>query len=223
MRERSSLKKKIYDEILNGIIDGTFPIDKFLNEGELTERFHVSRAPIREALIELCNENILKSIPRLGYQIVQLTEKNLKEATEMRYIIEITGLQKVIADMGDDILASISDLNKEIEQSRAGKTITIDEHWEYNIRFHLLINSFAGNSYMHQVLKDTLKLIRRAYVQLYSEKAHDLYISKDLGRHLEIEKALREGKYENALDILKEDILFIRGRLFIASDDLFVS
>lgn len=218
--KNDSLKRKIYSEILNGIIKGQFPLDQFINEGELVEKYNVSKGPIREALIELCNEKILRSIPRVGYQIVQLTEKNVKEATELRLMLELSGLKKALPVMNGNATDSLARLNKEYEVHAGKISFTIEQHWEYNIRFHLLLNSFAGNSYMNDVLSSTLKLIWRAYVQLYSETDHDEYISTDLSRHIDLEKSLRKKEFEKAFDLLKSDILFIKGKLFVPSDDI---
>lgn len=223
MPEKSySLKKKIYNEILDGIIKGEFPLDQFLKEGELIDRFKVSKAPVREALIELCNEKVLRSIPRVGYQIVQLTERNVKEATELRLILEITGLRKAIPAINDTSLRLLSALNKEYNDLAGISALTIEQHWEYNIRFHLMLNSFSGNSHMNEVLESTLKLIRRAYMQLYLDTDHNEYISMDLNRHNEIEKALTEKDFDKAEEILKKDILFIKGKLFIPSEDMYL-
>lgn len=218
--KNDSLKRKIYSEILNGIIKGQFPLDQFINEGELVGKYNVSKGPIREALIELCNEKILRSIPRVGYQIVQLTEKNVKEATELRLMLELSGLKKALPVMNGSATDSLARLNKEYEVHAGKISFTIEQHWEYNIRFHLLLNSFAGNSYMNDVLSSTLKLIWRAYVQLYSETDHDEYISTDLSRHIDLEKSLRKKEFEKAFDLLKSDILFIKGKLFVPSDDI---
>jgi len=218
--KNDSLKRKIYSEILDGIIKGHFSLDQFINEGELAEKYNVSKGPIREALIELCSEKILRSIPRVGYQIIQLTEKNVKEATELRLMLELSGLKKALPIINESALNSLSKLNKEYEIHAGKNPLTIEQHWEYNIHFHLLLNSYAGNSYMNDVLSNTLKLIRRAYVQLYSETDHDEYISTDLSRHVEMEKALRKKEFQKAFDLLKSDILFIKGKLFVPSDDI---
>ncbi len=216
-----SLKTKIYNQILDDIIQGVYPLDMFLNEGELIKRFNVSKGPVREALIELCNENILRSIPRVGYQIVQLTEKNVREATELRLLLEITGLRKAIPLLNNEMLDRLSCLNNEYDSKMKSGTLTIDQHWEYNNCFHLTLNSFAGNSYMNEILCDTLKLIRRAYVQLYSNIRHNTYISTDIHRHMDMEKGLREKDTDRVLKLLKSDIVFIKGSLYVTSEEFY--
>ena len=80
---KTTLKEQVYTNIMNDILEGYFPMDEFLTEKQLIERYEMSKAPIREALVELCNEHILKSIPRLGYQIVPVTEKEIADAIEL--------------------------------------------------------------------------------------------------------------------------------------------
>ena len=83
-----SHKKQLYNKILEKIIRLGFPQDIFLTEGALAEELSASRVSIRETLITLCNEQILRNIPRIGYQIVQLTTHDINDAIRTRGILE---------------------------------------------------------------------------------------------------------------------------------------
>ena len=72
---KTTVKQQVYNLIFSDVLEGNFPLDEFITEKQLMERYQAGKAPVREALIELCSENILHSIPRLGYQIIQVTEK----------------------------------------------------------------------------------------------------------------------------------------------------
>ena len=65
--KKQLLSEKIHDEILEMIIKNATDEDMVLNEGRLMEVFQVSKAPVREALIKLCAEGVLQSVPRYGY------------------------------------------------------------------------------------------------------------------------------------------------------------
>ena len=64
--KKQLLSEKIHDEILEMIIKNATDEDMVLNEGRLMEVFQVSKAPVREALIKLCAEGVLQSVPRYG-------------------------------------------------------------------------------------------------------------------------------------------------------------
>jgi DNA-binding GntR family transcriptional regulator len=205
-----SLKKKIYNELFEGIVKGYFPLDQFLNEGELATKYGVSKAPIREALIELCNENIIRSIPRLGYQIVQLNITHVRESTELRLILERAAFQKTAQNFNDDFLAKLSDLNKENALQKSMGLLAPEQHWERNCAFHLLLCSFSGNTLLTKMLGDTLKLNRRAFLQLYTIAEYQAYVSSDPNSHTEIEEALKKREFDAAAELLEQDILNMR-------------
>lgn len=208
--QKISLKKKIYNEIFDGISKGEFPLDQFLNEGELATKFGVSKAPIREALIELCNENVLRSIPRLGYQIVQLNITHVRESTEVRLILETAAFKKTMQNFNDSYLVKLSELNKENARQKSLGLLAPEQHWERNCAFHLLLCSFSGNTMLTKMLADTLKLMRRAFFQLYTITEYQAYVATDPNMHMEIEYALKKNNFEAVAELLEKDILHMR-------------
>lgn len=211
--QKVSLKKKVYNELLDGIVKGDFPLDQFLNEGELAVKFGVSKAPIREALIELCNENVIRSIPRLGYQIVQLNITHVRESTELRLILETAAFKKTVQNFNDSFLTRLSELNKENALQKSKGLLAPEQHWERNCAFHLLLCSFSGNTLLNKMLSDTLNLIRRAFFQLYTIAEYHEYVSTEPNRHVEIEKSLRNGDFGLAAELLEADILRMRNHM----------
>lgn len=62
MSENIKLKDKIYDKVLNEITEGYYQQNQIITERELIEKYGVSKSPVREALIELCNEKCWKAV-----------------------------------------------------------------------------------------------------------------------------------------------------------------
>ena len=205
-----SLKKKIYNEIFDGIVNGDFPLDQFLNEGELATRYGVSKAPIREALIELCNENVIRSIPRLGYQIVQLNISHVRESTELRLVLEMAALKKIEQNFDERLVDRLAEMNRENALQKSKGNLTPEEHWERNCAFHLLLCSFSGNTLLTNMLHDTLKLMRRAFCQLYTIAEYQEYVVTDPNRHKEILEALHNRDFSLTETLLEKDILQMR-------------
>ena len=61
-----SLKDRVHDQILEMIIKNASTEDIVMNEKRLAELLNVSKLTVREALIMLCSEGVLKSVPRYG-------------------------------------------------------------------------------------------------------------------------------------------------------------
>ena len=88
-----SLKQQVYNALFSDIINGNYPADTILTEKFLMEKYNVSRAPIREALTHLTGTQILSSIPRQGYKILQPSEQQLFEIVKFRSALECSFLE----------------------------------------------------------------------------------------------------------------------------------
>ena len=83
-----SLKEKIYNAILEDILSHQYEPSDILNEKSLVEKYGCSKSPVREALLALCSDNVLRSIPRYGYEIVRLTMDDVFDMLNFRLVLE---------------------------------------------------------------------------------------------------------------------------------------
>lgn len=60
-----------------------------LNEGDLAERLHVSRSPVREAISMLMWERLLVKIPNKGVMVASFTPRDISEIYSSRAAIEV--------------------------------------------------------------------------------------------------------------------------------------
>ena len=70
MKVAYNLKDFVYKSIESDILAGNLHSGDIINEKDLVEKYGVSKSPVRDALIALCADGILKSIPRYGYEII---------------------------------------------------------------------------------------------------------------------------------------------------------
>ena len=130
---RNSLKNIVYQETLDGIIRGEYKANQVINEQELVEKFGFSKSPVREALVSLCNEGVLRNIPRYGYEVVRLTRQDVDEMLAFRYILESGMLKKCYDTV---TAAQLEELHRLDDMCNA----SVDDmwvHWEHNVEFHL--------------------------------------------------------------------------------------
>jgi DNA-binding GntR family transcriptional regulator len=204
-----TLKKQIYDRILEGIVNKNYPVDYILKEKELSEQFGVSKAPVREALIELCKENIVRSIPRAGYRIVRFTEKDIYEATELRLLLELPSLDRIIPAR-PDILQTLSSLVEESNRHHIDAAVSLDTWWDNNIRFHVALNTAADNTLLTATLETVLQRLKRAVAQLFGNGSSEAYRQFMPDTHGALLQAIEKGDKREAKKILSRDVLSIR-------------
>ena len=203
-----SLKQKVYRQILEKIIHNEFPLEDFLVEGRLADMFGVSRAPVREALVELCNEKILRNIPRAGYQIVQLSQKQLRDAFQLRLILETEAMKLACDRLNGESAARLQTLKEELQKVKNDQSVTLDEWMSGGSRLHLTIAELSGNQLLCEKIREVLDLIRRATVQIYLDR--DYPHRRQPGLHEQILEAMLRREKERAVELLRTDINTLR-------------
>lgn len=210
-----SLKNEIRQKILDKIITMDFTLDTVITEGKLIEMFQVSKSPVREALLELCNENILISMPRYGYKIIPLSRKDIEDAIEVRLLIEIFALEQIITNIDSEKISLLKEHNAHHANQLNVKDGWVQ--WQLNSEFHLMLMSFAENQLMYRILNKTLGILSRAFAQYYTEKWQNITANMDVERHTDIISLIESKEFDKAVQRLREDITFIGEELGIYS------
>jgi DNA-binding GntR family transcriptional regulator len=85
---RSTLAEQVYQQLRFDIIHGVFQAGEAINEKVLAKRYHGSRTPVREAVMRLQQENLLRLVPNKGYFVGHITIHELNEMYEYRAELE---------------------------------------------------------------------------------------------------------------------------------------
>lgn len=202
MKSKESLKTQIYNAILNGILSGEFKPEQILTERELVDKYGCSKAPVREALITLCNDDILRSFPRYGYEIVRLTSEHVEEILDYRLILETGYLRKSYQTLTKLQLNEL----KQIADRCLKPEADVWEHWEANTAFHLTLISFSRNRYACEELKKSMSILKRAYAQFYWQTWNQFITSTDVQHHYPIIESLENKDIEQAVRLLEQDL-----------------
>lgn len=207
MVARQSIKDRVYESILEDIMQGVYPVNAILNERMLVEKFQVSKTPVREALVQLCSENILKSIPRSGYQLTPITPQEIVDAQELRLILELAALDKSIEHITPGQIAL---LEANVQESQElTEEMDVIKHWGQNMTFHLLLCSFCGNQLIYRSLDDTLKFCCRCAPQYFRHTWAQSKLS-DSSNHVKMIELIRDKDLEKAKRLLAEDVSSMR-------------
>lgn len=99
-------------------MNSEFSLNDLLVESQLAKLFNVSKAPVREALIELCSARILRNIPRAGYQIIRISEKDIRNALQFRLLLEVEGLKLGFSQITEKDLSPIKSLAAKSDEVR---------------------------------------------------------------------------------------------------------
>ena len=197
------LTAMVYEQVYSQIINGAITSNDILTESSLVSRLNVSKSPVREALILLCEENVLRSIPRMGYKVVQILPGEVEKLAEARFALEPFMLKKAWDRIGSMELKKLEDAWKRSKEDEIVNT-TVQDNWRRNIEFHLMLGAMAGNEYLLSMLERTLRTCARASTQYFLHVRGIPRGEKDL--HNDLLDAVRQQDLGLALSVLGEDI-----------------
>ena len=202
-KEPASLKEKVYDGIMDLVVKGEITPGSIINEKSIIAKFNVSKSPVREAMIELCKDGVLTSIPRCGYQVTKISHKTVSEIVETRLILEIANFRNICDKVSNELIDKTF-LEIAMKQKIEKKAVWDAE--SNNTAFHTQLMALSGNQILLDFLKRLLNMYSRAYAQMYlivpnilspsQNKIHDLFLS-----------AWKERDYDKAEKYLKKDII----------------
>jgi GntR family transcriptional regulator of gluconate operon len=102
----SRLGDEVAQMLRRAIISGELDNGRHLVESVLSERFQVSRAPIREALRELESEGLVESRKR-GVYVKALTPRDVWELYSLRTMLEGAAVELAVARFDENDIAAL--------------------------------------------------------------------------------------------------------------------
>lgn len=203
MKKNNTLKDIVYQNIMNGILSSEYKPNDIITERELIEKYGCSKSPVRDALVTLCNENVLISHPRYGYEVVRLTSLDIQNILEYRFILEGSLLEKCCSDITPAQINELRHLDAVCESTLKEN---MWKHWEANTQFHLTLASYSNNQFAQRQLNYAMLTLKRAYAQFYWQKWITDNPNDDVRFHENIIKSLETNNLEQCLSYLQSDL-----------------
>ncbi|MGF6885750.1 DNA-binding GntR family transcriptional regulator [Nocardia sp. GAS34] len=104
---RRGLADEVVDRLRDAIFDGGYAPGAQLREVDLSAALGVSRGPVREALLRLEHEGLVRSEWHRGATVTALTPVDIAELHSLRGALEQLAVHQVCANAADDDLAAV--------------------------------------------------------------------------------------------------------------------
>jgi len=83
------VNQRIYRALRQAIVKGIFPPGSPLSEKDVSERFGVSRQPVREAFIKLGEAGLVQVLPQRGTFVMKISSKRAEDGRFIREAVEV--------------------------------------------------------------------------------------------------------------------------------------
>jgi DNA-binding GntR family transcriptional regulator len=193
--ERSRLSQTVLSRLSTAIIGGEFEPGTRISEPTLSAMLGVSRAPIREALIELELRGLVEFDPTGHTRVPALTPQDIEEIHAVRLIIDpvATGLAAERCRPVD-----LAALEANVEATKSAKTLAMVSRLD--TEFHDKIVRAAGNRRLllcWNVLRDQFALWL-SQMQLLHESATHRTRQQTVAAHQRLIDVIRSGDAKQA-------------------------
>jgi DNA-binding GntR family transcriptional regulator len=141
---RRYLHDEVADRMRELIQSGEMEPRARINEGELTERFGISRTPLREAIKILATEGLLELLPNRGARVASISQSEIEEMMEVIAGLEATAADlacRTITDSDIDVIAAEHD-----RMVAAWKQADEAEYFRLNRAIHESIMAASRNT-----------------------------------------------------------------------------
>lgn len=203
-----SAATRVYTHLKRGILDGTHPGGEFFTEGTVAEATGVSRTPVREALLRLELEGLVRLFPKKGALVLPVSADEARHVLQARLVIEewaagaMWSRRQQVLDMLAGHLAAM-------RAARRSKDIA--SFVEHDRHFHEVIVAAAGNPILtrsYQTLRDRQLCIVATQMRMSSAR-----IDLALHGHQELLDLLRGGTKAEFLRVTRAHLDTARSAL----------
>lgn len=165
----ASAAERAYQHIKTGVMTRRYAPHDLLSEGQLADAVGVSRTPIREALLRLQSEGLLRLLPKRGALVLPVTADEERDVIETRRLVEQYAVRKAITDSPGPAL--IERLTGHVAAMRAAaKRHDTAGYVRADRDFHAEIVAASGNAILvslYQSLRE--RQLRMGVVNLLDE------------------------------------------------------
>ncbi|MCZ4094892.1 GntR family transcriptional regulator [Streptomyces sp. SID13666] len=198
--------ERVYVHIKQGVLDRSYEGGTLLTEGDLAEAVGVSRTPVREALLRLEAEGLIKLYPKKGALVLPVSLQEIADVVETRLLVEQHAVARLVPAAPPALLARLEELLA--EQQGHADAGDLAAFAVADRCFHAEIVRAAGNrilAHLYDQLRD--RQLRMGVATMHAEPSR---VAKNLVEHGEILAALRDGDGVRAAALVHRHVSWVK-------------
>lgn len=184
----------IADALRSAILQGRLKSGQSLKQDEIAAEFHVSKIPVREALVQLQAEGLVSLMPSRGAIVSRLSYEDVAEIYTIRIALEPVALRHAIPHMTNMDFLQMESTLEHIDHEE-DMTKWAELNWE----FHAALYTPANMPRLIHVIRTLHHNVTRFLHLNYLDKD---YLAQSQEQHAELLRLSREGQTEQACDLL---------------------
>ncbi len=185
-----TMSEFIYSNLKKSIINNELKANQRINEKELANRFHVSRTPVREAVLRLAAEGFVRIDSYKRALVKEISFEDLKEILEVLGYLDSLAIGLVIEKITPDIIDGLEKITNKMKKYCDPNSA--ENYMKLNEEFHSEIWKHVPNKFLKEILlfvKD--KRARYSYARIFLYNKPEFLI-KSLKEHEMLMKYIKQ-------------------------------
>jgi DNA-binding GntR family transcriptional regulator len=202
--------------IEEAIVSGELAPGTVLRQEQLSERFGVSRTPVREALRRLAALGLVSFVPNRGVRVRTLSHEELREAFLVRAELESLVTEIAAQKLGGDELRELEEcerrfarLTKELRSREPGgdRRAVMADWMHANHAFHDVLYRVANVPYIESVAKAARRTFSGPAMWAPVDEELDRLYERNQAEHTAIRQALVAHSVRGARELAREHVM----------------
>lgn len=182
-----TVRERAARELRDRILTGALPAGTRLDLDAITKEFATSRTPVREALLELSYDGLVKVAPRSGITVIGISPEDLLDSFTILGVLTGQAAAWAARRVTPEGVQRLRDLATDI-----------DANWD----FHREIHQAAHSRRLMAQIRQAVRVVPSNFLAMFPEHEHH-----SLDDHQALVSALADGNAEKARDIAERHVL----------------
>lgn len=179
----------IYNNLKEAIMNNELKANQRINEKEISEAFHVSRTPVREAVLRLAAEGFVKIDSYRRAIVKEVTFEELSEIIQVMGALDRLAIELAIDNLTPKEIKRLEEITKKME--KYCRPNSVEKFMQLNVSFHNELWKSVPNKFLKEMLylaRDHKE--RYTYARLYAYKKLGT-LEKSLKQHKELLETIK--------------------------------
>lgn len=204
--ERTSLRERVAESLRAALVSGRMVPGTTYSIPALAEQFGVSATPVREAMLDLVNEGIMSAVPNKGFRVVELSDAELDQITELRRLLEVPTVGDLAGAIDRAAVRRLRALADAV--SDAARRGDVVGYVEADRELHLALLAEAGNPRLVEMVG---RLRDQSRLYGLEQLAADGVLVDSAAEHIRLIDALESGDRRAAERVMAHHLDHVRG------------
>ncbi|HXB88746.1 GntR family transcriptional regulator [Mycobacterium sp.] len=192
-----TVRERAARELRDRILTGALPAGTRLDLDAITKEFATSRTPVREALLELSYDGLVRVAPRSGVTVIGISPEDVLDSFTIVGVLTGQAAAWAARRVTPDDVERLRALATDVE-SHSGEGAIVGANWQ----FHRAIHRAAHSRRLMAQIRQAVRVVPSNFLAMFPEHEHHA-----LEDHQALVSALADGDAEKARSIAERHVL----------------